>query len=241
MIDRDLIESNQLTDQQYHDFLQEIERIPSPRSPIDGETARLLFEFMEDTGLRINEALHVKKDDINFRTSIIQVTHPKSEQQCKCFQMEIQRPEYQDREFLCHQTRSVADVMGKASGRSHKHATFTPRLFAKLDNYTYELKEYDLLFPVHRYTVWRWGKKAGQNIGLDIFQQKDERLIEGIFLHLFRALCSKRMIVDAQQDPFRDQMIAVKMRHSYRTVTDRYTKIDINYLLDWEVKTYETS
>jgi MFS superfamily sulfate permease-like transporter len=95
-----------------------------------------------------------------------------------------------------------------------------------------------LLFPVTRKTMWVWGKKAGVNAGLNIFQQKEERLIEGIFLHLFRALCSKRMIKDGKYDDYKDQMIATKLRHSFKEVTDRYTKIDINYLIGWENKTY---
>ena len=44
--------------------------------------------MMEDTGLRITELLHVKKKDIDFRTGIVTVTHPKSKKDCKCSRWE---------------------------------------------------------------------------------------------------------------------------------------------------------
>ena len=80
-----------------------------------------------------------------------------------------------------------------------------------------------LLFPVTRKTMWVWGKKAGVNAGLNIFQQKEERLIEGIFLHLFRALCSKRMIKDGKYDDYKDQMIATKFVITSYSI--HYTKL----------------
>jgi hypothetical protein len=102
------------------------------------------------------------------------------------------------------------------------------------------MKDDELLFPVTRKTVWVWGKKAGENAKIYIFQQKEERLIEGIYVHLFRALCSKRMVRDAKDDNYNDQLVALKLRHSFNTVTDRYTQIDINYLIGWERKTYQS-
>ena len=100
------------------------------------------------------------------------------------------------------------------------------------------MKEPDeLLFPTTRQSFWNWGKAAGRMAEINIFQQKDERLIEGIFLHLFRALCSKRITRDSKEDPYNDQLVQCKLRHGI-TVTDRYTKVDINYLINWERKFY---
>ncbi len=233
-----LIESNELSPDEYDEFLDELENIPSPRAPIDGEGARLCFEFMEDTGCRITETLHVRKRDIDFRTHIITVTHPKSEKQCKCSKWKY-KDEYTRSRVLVSANKKCPMCKGKGKWKKPQRTTFTPRLYAKLDNYTYDLNDNDLLFPVSRKTMWKWGKQAGDNIGLSIFQQKEERLIHGIFLHLFRAMCSKRMIRDAKNDDYKDQLVAVKLRHSFNTVTDRYTKIDINYLYNWEEKTYD--
>jgi integrase len=74
---RALIEANQLTDKQYNDFLDELVKVPTSRAPIDGKIAVLAFEFMEDTGCRITETLHIRKQDLNFKNRILTVIHPK--------------------------------------------------------------------------------------------------------------------------------------------------------------------
>jgi len=231
------VESNQLTDKQYDDFLNELTKVPTSRAPINGKIAVLAFEFMEDTGCRITETLHVRKQDLNFKTRILTVTYPKSEKQCKCSKWKY-KDEYTRSRILVSADKNCNKCNGKGKWKKPQFTTFTPRLSQRLFEYCNTLEEDTLLFPVSRKTMWKWGKKAGMKANLNIFQQKEERLIEGIFLHLFRALCSKRMIKDGKYDDYKDQMIATKLRHSFKAVTDRYTKIDINYLIGWETKTY---
>jgi integrase len=232
-------EANELTSEQLHAFYTQVEKEPSMRAPITGKACRLGFEFMEDTGLRITEMLHVKKGDINFKTRIITVTHPKSEKTCKCSTWK-----YKDlrtrRRVLEKSDKNCKLCHGKGKWKKPQRTTFTPRFTYRLFEYCQALpRDDDLLFPTTRQSFWVWGKRAGIKAGINIFQQKEERQIEGIFLHLFRALCSKRMIRDAEGDPYKDQLIATKLRHSVQFVTDRYTKIDINYLIGWERRTYE--
>ena len=235
---RALIEANQLSDKQYNDFLLELIKIPTSKAPIDGKIAVLAFEFMEDTGCRITETLHIRKIDLNFKNRILTVIHPKSEKQCKCSKWKY-KDEYTRSRILESSDSNCPKCKGKGKWKKPQRTTFTPRLTDRLLKYCETLPDDEsLLFPVTRKTMWVWGKKAGVNAGLNIFQQKEERLIEGIFLHLFRALCSKRMIKDGKYDDYKDQMIATKLRHSFKEVTDRYTKIDINYLIGWENKTY---
>ncbi len=235
---RALIEANQLTDKQYNDFLDELVKVPTSRAPIDGKIAVLAFEFMEDTGCRITETLHIRKQDLNFKNRILTVIHPKSEKQCKCSKWKY-KDEYTRSRILESSDPNCPKCKSKGKWKKPQRTTFTPRLTDRLLKYCETLPDDEsLLFPVTRKTMWVWGKKAGVNAGLNIFQQKEERLIEGIFLHLFRALCSKRMIKDGKYDDYKDQMIATKLRHSFKEVTDRYTKIDINYLIGWENKTY---
>lgn len=232
-----IIEANELTEKQLEDFYKELRQIPSPRSPITGEVATLAFEFMEDTGCRVNETIHVKKEDINFRTRILTVKFPKSESICKC-----SRWKYKDLHTRIRVLESVNAncnvCKGKGKWKKPQITTITPRLIHKLKWYCDDLKDDNCLFPITRNTLYRWGKEAGIYAGINIFQQKKEKLVEGIFLHLFRALCSKRMITDAMNDKYKDQLVACKLRHSFSTVTDRYTKIDVNYLWSWEEKTY---
>lgn len=232
-----MVEANQLTNNQYQSFLDNVEKIPSPRAPINGEIARLAFEFMEDTGLRITETLHVRKKDLNFKIRILTVTYPKSEKQCKCSKWKY-KDEYTRSRILESSDMTCMLCHGKGKWKKPQRTTFTPRIQERLMAYCDTLKDDDLLFPVTRKTMWVWGKLAGIKAELNIFQQKEVRLIEGIFLHLFRALCSKRMIRDAKYDDYKDQMVATKLRHSFKQVTDRYTQIDINYLISWENKAY---
>jgi integrase len=239
MLDLDdlaLIEANQLTDKQYDDFLNEVEKIPSVRSPIDGKSVRLAFEFMEDVGTRITETLHIRKNDLDFGTGIVIITHPKTEKQCKCSIWRY-KDIYTRKRILEKSDASCKVCHGKGKWKKPQRTTFTPRLVNKLHTYCEALDDNGLLWPTTRQSFWTWGKKAGRIANINIFQQKDERKIEGIFLHLFRALCSKRTTRDAKEDPYSDQLVQAKLRHSI-TVTDRYTKVDINYLINWERKKY---
>lgn len=232
-----LVEANNLTEQQLYDFFNEIEKVPSIRSPIEGKIARLCFQFMEDTGCRVTETIHVRKKDINFKTRILTVVFPKSESICKCSKWRY-KDLYSRVRILEHANKTCKRCNGKGRWKQPQRTTITPRHIDEIKLYCDTLKDDELLFPVSRKTLWVWGKKAGTNAGINIFQQNKEKLVEGIFLHLFRALCSKRMIENAMNDPYKDQLIACKLRHTFAQVTDRYTKIDINYLWNWEEKTY---
>ncbi len=234
-----MIEANNLTALDLQKFYAELEKIPSPRAPLNGQEAILLFEFMEDTGCRITETIHIKKQDINFRTRILTVTNPKVESTCElCSKWKYRDLETRVR-VLVSSDPNCKRCHGKGKWKEPQKTTITPRLIDKVRQYCEPMRDDELLFPVHRTTLWKWGKKAGLVAGLKLFQVKKQQEIEGVFLHLFRALCSKRMVRDAKDDPFRDQLVAQKLRHSFATVTDRYTKIDINYLWSWEEKTYQ--
>ena len=235
-----LIEANELTDGQYQAFLQEMENTPSTRSPISGYAARLCFEFMEDTGLRASETIHVRKRDLDWRTNILTVTYPKTHARCKCSKWKY-ADMYSRRQVLAYANPECRTCRGRGTWKRPQHATFTNRIMPRLQAYTESMKDDDILFDVDRTTLWRWAKKAGERAGINIFQQKRERKIEGVFLHLFRALCSKRTTAIAMGDKYKDAIVMRKMRHSYKVVTDRYTEITIGYLVSFERRIYPIS
>lgn len=232
-----LVEATNLTNEQYDNFLEHMERIPSVRSPINGKTARLVFEFMEDTGCRVTETIHIKKEDVDFRTRILTVTRPKSEKRCKCSRWK-NRDEHSQVKVLEYADTQCDKCHGKGKWKKPQRTTITPRLYWKLREYCDTLKDGERLFPISRISLWTWGKDAGERAGINIFQQKEERLIEGIFLHLFRALCSLRTTRDAKNDLYQTQIVDCKMRHAYDRVGERYNRVDINYLINWENKVY---
>jgi len=233
-----MVEANQIPSERYNLFLDKVEMIPTNHSPINGKVARLGFEFMEDTGLRITETLNVKKQDIDFDTRILTVTHPKSEKQCKCSTWKYKDLQTRQR-TLASVDKDCKVCGGKGKWKKPQRTTFTPRIRDILLEYCDTLEPTDHLFTASRVSFWKWSKKAGVKAGIHIFQQKEERMIKGMYLHLFRAFCSKRTLKDARDDDFKDQLVAAKLRHTFATVTDRYTKIDINYLINWENSVYE--
>jgi integrase len=238
--DTELLETNQLSNEELQRFYNEVEKSPTDRAPITGKACRFAFEFLEDTGLRITELLHVRKRDIDFKTRIITVTHPKTEKKCKCSRWEYKNNVSRAKK-LVYADPDCKFCAGKGKWKKPQRTTFTPRIVYRLFEYCQQFQDDDLLWETTRKSFWDWGKKAGIRANIEIFQQKEERLIEGIFLHLFRALCSKRMKIDAAGHPYQQELISTKLRHSINSgiVTDRYTKIDINYLLGWEKRTYE--
>lgn len=235
-----LRQANELTKEELDSFLVEVEKIPSLRSPITGQVARLCFEFMEDTGLRVTETIHVKKKDVDFTTRILTVSYPKTEMQCKC-SIWRNRDNYSRVRILESADNNCKYCHGKGKWKKPQSTTFTPRIVKKLWDYCNTLKNDDLLFEVSRQSLWIWAKEAGKRANIRIFQRKQERLIKGLFVHFFRALCSKRVKADAKDDKYRDELVQCKLRHSYDIMADRYTQIDINYLLSWEEKTYGKS
>jgi integrase len=86
-----------------------------------------------------------------------------------------------------------------------------------------------LLFPFSRQLIWSYVKKAAKLAGLELGEQQDERYIEGAWTHLIRKSRAKFMIEKGAPEV----MVKVKLRHTF-SVTERYTKPDINALIKWE-------
>lgn len=85
------------------------------------------------------------------------------------------------------------------------------------------------LFPFTRQLIWSYVKKAAVMAKLELGEQQDERYIEGAWTHLIRKSRAKMMIEKGAPEV----MVKVKLRHTF-SVTERYTKPDINALIEWE-------
>jgi integrase len=86
-----------------------------------------------------------------------------------------------------------------------------------------------ILFPFTRQLIWSYVKKAAEFAKLELGEQQDERFIEGAWTHLIRKSRAKMMIEKGASEV----MVKVKLRHTF-SVTERYTKPDINALIKWE-------
>jgi len=80
-----------------------------------------------------------------------------------------------------------------------------------------------------RQLIWSYVKKAAKMAHLELAEQQDERFIDGAWTHLIRKSRAKMMIEKGASEV----MVKVKLRHTF-TVTERYTKPDINALIEWE-------
>jgi len=85
-----------------------------------------------------------------------------------------------------------------------------------------------------RQLIWSYVKKAAKAAKLELGEQQDERFIEGAWTHLIRKSRAKMMIELGASEV----MVKVKLRHTF-TVTERYTKPDINALIKWEAENIE--
>lgn len=219
-------------------YYQQVEQLPSPKSPIDGKIARLAYEFMEDTALRVNELIHVRKRDIDRRTRILLVTMPKVSQKCKCARWK-NKNDYSRVKVLASADPLCPDCHGEGRYKKPQRTTITPRIWNRVIDYISNLNDDDILFPISRKTLWKWAKTAGQNAGLNVFIVKKDKTINNMFNHFFRALCTVRMKRDATNEQFRDELIMAKRRDTYESHVERYTEIGISELLAWEDKTYQ--
>ena len=157
----------------------------------------MLFRLMYGCGLRVSEALHLTRHDIDLQNKILKV------REAKTGKGKIQKT-----------TILPSD------------ATRLKKFFEKFD-----CKDDEQIFRTSRSTVWYYAKNAGLLAGLNIAEEQDNKQINGIWTHLFRKSCAKRMLYDGDAPR---PLVQKKLRHSFLEAVDTYLRADINALLKWE-------
>lgn len=122
-----------------------------------------------------------------------------------------------------------------AKGRVQK-TTIPPFQINRLERFLSQHSDDEILFPTGRMTMWKYYRNAGRLGGLNIFEAQDQRDINNVWTHLLRKSWAKLM----EDLGAKESLIARKLRHSPSSVTQRYTKVDINSLLEWEEKNLQT-
>lgn len=192
-----------------------------------------LFRLVYGCGLRVSEALYVRKSDIDFEKRILVLNNTKTGYK-KCNKCKGQG---------CEKCNNLGKI------RKPQYTTIHPYFLSSLKDYVTSLNGQDLLFNTNRFTVWNYAKQAGKLAGLNVFEQQDERLIEGVWTHLFRKSRAQQMMIDGksagEDSDYLWELVKIKLRHSAkgRDVTFRYTnkigqKLGLNDLLEWEQKHY---
>jgi len=173
--------------------------------------------------LRVSEVLNLHHEDFDFRTNILTLQRTKTGfKHCKC-------SKWKKRKLLSSDI-NCDFCQGKGKIRKKQYTSIPP----DLPDWTKEVCQWQQktrIFPFTRQLIWSYVKKAAKLAGLEIAEQQDERFINGAWTHLIRKSRAKMMIEKGASEV----MVKVKLRHTF-SVTERYTKPDINALIKWEAE-----
>lgn len=129
---------------------------------------------------------------------------------------------------LNHRIAKIWNPKTKKGG--YQKTTIPPYLISTLEKYLKRFTKSDQIWPINRQNAWRYAKDAGRLSGLNIFEENELHDVEGVFTHLFRKSCSKRM----QELGASRELRMLKLRHAFKDAHDAYDKVDLNALLKWE-------
>jgi len=93
------------------------------------------------------------------------------------------------------------------------------------------------LFQIGGTAAWKYCKEGGELANLNIFEELENRSIEGMFTHIFRKSYAKFM-EEAGATP---SLIMLKGRWKPSAVYQFYTKPSLMTLLNWESKIFPNS
>lgn len=135
-----------------------------------------------------------------------------------------------DRKILTlHRTKTGFKKVNGEKVRKKQYTSIPPDLPHEVEREIRCSALTQILFPFTRQLIWSYVKKAAKMAHLELAEQQDERFIDGAWTHLIRKSRAKMMIEKGASEV----MVKVKLRHTF-TVTERYTKPDINALIKWE-------
>ena len=192
--------TNYLTeDMFYNKFLFWLKRLQpfileSGRPPMKADGFVRLFRLLYGSGLRVSEALNLKKQDIDLNHRLLTIT--------------------------------------KAKTGYNQRTTVLPYDIPMMEKQLDPLSKNDFVFNANRHIVWQYGKDAGNLAGLSIGEIQNKKTIDGVWNHLMRKSCSKRM----RELGASRELAMVKLRHVNIGSHDTYDRPDLNALLNWELE-----
>lgn len=111
-----------------------------------------------------------------------------------------------------------------------QYTTIMPYDIKKLDRFLTKFSDTELLFPTTRSTMWKYYKNTTKIAGMNIFTVKEEQIIDGGWTHMMRESCSKMY----EEADAKLSLISRKLRHKPASMTERYTKVDLNAVLEFD-------
>ena len=219
-------ETNYLTPSEFYTkflhFLPRIEPFHSEnkRKNMSAQDWIYLAKIMYGCGLRVSEALKLVKSDFDLEKKLIYIRDAKT-----------------GKKIIPKTHVAKAKTLPAEYKKEPQKTTLLPYDIPWIKKFLETKKDGERLFPVTRQLVWNYFKQAGNMANLSISEEQDNRSIEGVWTHLFRKSCAKRM----RELGAEIELVAVKLRHKLgkgrgSLVTFTYTKKDINALLFFEAK-----
>lgn len=178
------------------------------RPPMNADSFCRLFRVLYGCGLRVTEGISLEKRDIDLNHGLVTIRKPKTGHKKKF--------------------RTDGTVVDNVQSQ---RTTILPYDIPMLEKHIDQLSSNDKLFPVNRHIVWQYGKDAGNLAGLNIGEIQGNKIIDGVWNHLMRKSCSKRM----QELGASRELRMLKLRHVFRDAHDAYDVADINALKNFEV------
>ncbi len=166
--------------------------------PMKADEFVRLFRLLYGSGLRVSEALNLKKKDLDLNHRLL--------------------------------------IISKAKTGYNQRTTILPYDVPMLEKQMSNLSKDDYLFKANRHIVWQYGKDAGNLAGLNIGEIQGKKTIDGVWNHLMRKSCSKRM----RELGASKELAMVKLRHVNKDSHDAYDRPDLNALLMFEDKHFST-
>jgi integrase len=187
----------------YNKFLFWLKRLQpfiekSGRPPMKADEFVRLFRLLYGSGLRVSEALSLRKRDMDLNHRLLTIP--------------------------------------KAKTGYNQRTTILPYDVPVMEKQLDPLSKDDYIFNANRHIVWQYGKDTGNLAGLQIGEIQTSKTIDGVWNHLMRKCCSKRM-----RDLGASRELAmVKLRHVNVGAHDTYDRPDLNTLLRWEDEHFPT-
>lgn len=125
-------------------------------------------------------------------------------------------------------------TIDKAKTGNNQKTTILPYDIDRLEKHFANYSNDEPVFPTSRMTMWRYAKDAGLMAGLNIMEIQKGRNIEGVWTHLMRKSCSKRMREYGADRELR----MLKLRHVFKDAHDAYDNYDFNALLEFEDRVF---
>lgn len=126
--------------------------------------------------------------------------------------------------------RILTTVDPKSNKGGVQKTTILPYDVKPIDRFISKFSQHERIAPITRSTAWRYYKNASKLAGLKLFEAKDEVEIVDAWTHLLRSSCAKMYISLGASE----SLVSRKLRHHPANVTQRYTKVDLQSVLDFE-------